>query len=236
VAGVEEGRAIFENIRKFLTYILSSNVPELVPYLAFAFGGAPLALTVIQILAVDLGTDMVPALGLGAERPDAGVLQKPPRSRADRLLSAGLLTRAYVFLGSLEAAAAMAAFFVFLLGRGWQWGDQLPSDDRVYRAATTACLTAIVLMQVVNVHLCRTRRRSIRSERFLSNHLVTAGIVIELGVILLIDYTRAGNALFDTAPIPLTTWLFVLPFAAAMLGLEELRKWVVRRRHVARTV
>ena len=69
---IEEGRAVFENIRKFLTYILTSNVPELVPYLAFAFARVPLALTIIQILAVDLGTDMVPALGLGAEPPDPG--------------------------------------------------------------------------------------------------------------------------------------------------------------------
>ena len=230
VEGVEEGRAIFENIRKFLTYILTSNVPELVPYLAFAFGGAPLALTVVQILAVDLGTDMVPALGLGAEPPDAGAMRKPPRSRADRLLTAGLLMRAYLFLGLLEATAAMAVFFFFLLGRGWQWGQQLSSDDPVYRAATTACLTAIVLMQVVNVHVCRTRRRSLRSERLLSNRLITAGILLELGLILVIDYTRQGNALFGTAPIPVTTWLFVIPCAAAMLGLEELRKWVVRFR------
>jgi magnesium-transporting ATPase (P-type) len=236
VEGVEEGRAIFENIRKFLTYILTSNVPELVPYLAFAFGGVPLALTVIQILAVDLGTDMVPALGLGAEPPDAGVMRKPPRSRADRLLTAGLLTRAYVLLGSLEAAAAMAAFFFFLLGSGWQWGQELSSDDPVYRAATTSCLTAIVIMQVVNVHACRTRRRSLRSERLLSNRLITAGILIELGLILLIDYTREGNALFGTAPIPFAVWLFVIPFAAAMLGLEELRKWIVRRQKPAAVV
>ena len=67
VNAIEEGRAVFENIRKFLTYILTSNIPELVPYLAFAFARVPLALTVMQILAVDLGTDMVPALGLGAE-------------------------------------------------------------------------------------------------------------------------------------------------------------------------
>ena len=229
VEGIEEGRAIFENIRKFLTYILTSNVPELVPYLAFAFGGVPLALTVVQILAVDLGTDLVPALGLGTEPPDAGVMRKPPRSRDDRLLTAGLLTRAYVFLGSLEAVAAMATFFFTLFAIGWQWGEKLSADDRIYRAATTACLTAIVLMQVVNVHLCRTRRRSLRSERLLSNRLITAGILVELGLIVLIDYTTAGNALFGTAPIALTVWLFVIPFAAAMLALEELRKWVVRR-------
>jgi len=84
VDAVEEGRAVCENIRKFLTYILTSNVPELIPYLAFAFARVPLALTVMQILAVDLGTDMVPALGLGAEPPDSGAMRRPPRTRQDR--------------------------------------------------------------------------------------------------------------------------------------------------------
>ena len=228
VDAVEEGRAVFENIRKFLTYILTSNIPELVPYLAFAFARLPLALTVIQILAVDLGTDMVPALGLGAEPPDVGVMQKPPRTRDDRLLTTGLLVRAYLFLGIMEAVAAMAAFVGVLVAGGWQWGDELSTTDALYRQATTACLTAIVLMQVVNVHLCRSRRVSLFTIPLLGNRLITAGIVTELGVILLIVYTAIGNRLFGTAPIPSWVWLGVLPLGLAMLGLEELRKTVVR--------
>jgi magnesium-transporting ATPase (P-type) len=228
VNGIEEGRAVFENIRKFLTYILTSNIPELVPYLAFAFARVPLALTIIQILAVDLGTDMVPALGLGAEPPDPGVMQRSPRRREDRLLTPGLLVRAYVFLGSSQAIAAMAAFFFVLFGAGWEWGQALPADSTTYRQATTACLTAIVLMQVVNVHLCRSRRTSVFSVSSFSNRLITAGIVTEIVVILLIDYTPIGHALFGTAPITWTAWVFVLPFAMAMLLLEEGRKAFVR--------
>jgi magnesium-transporting ATPase (P-type) len=214
VDAVEEGRAVFENIRKFLTYILTSNVPELVPYLAFTFAGVPLALTIIQILAVDLGTDMVPALGLGAEPPDPGVMRRPPRTRRDRLLTPGLLVRAYLFLGVLEASAAMAAFFFVLIGGGWQWGVPLAPTDMLYRQATTACLTAIVVMQVVNVHLCRSRRRSILSRPLFENRLIWAGIVAALVLILLIDYTGPGNALFGTAPIGYGAWTFVLPFRA----------------------
>jgi calcium-translocating P-type ATPase len=230
VAAIEEGRAVFENIRKFLTYILTSNIPELVPYLAFAFARLPLALTIIQILAVDLGTDMVPALGLGADPPDSGVMQRPPRTRDDRLLTGWLLVRAYLFLGVMEAIGAMAAFVFVLAGAGWRWGDQLAPTDLAYRQATTACLTAIVLMQVVNVHLCRSRRVSLYSIPVFNNHLITAGILAELGLILLIDYTAVGNSLFGTAPIPAAVWLFILPFAVGMLGLEELRKEAVRRR------
>ena len=228
VAAVEEGRAIFENIRKFLTYILTSNIPELVPYLAFAFLRLPLALTVIQILAVDLGTDMVPALGLGAEKPDGGVMRRPPRTRQDRLLTPGLLVRAYLFLGSLEALGAMGAFLLVLLGAGWHWGDVLSPGDAVYRQATTACLTAIVLMQVVNVHLCRSRQKSIIARPLFENDLITVGVIAEVALILLIDYTPVGNAVFGTSPIGLWVWLSAVPFALAMLMLEEARKAVVR--------
>ena len=94
VAAIEEGRAVFANIRNFLTYILTSNVPELIPYLAFVIFRIPLPLTIIQILAVDLGTDMLPALGLGAEKPAPDIMKAPPRSRADRLLNWPLLARA----------------------------------------------------------------------------------------------------------------------------------------------
>jgi magnesium-transporting ATPase (P-type) len=230
VEAVEEGRTVFENIGKFLTYILTSNVPELIPYLAFAFARLPLALTVIQILAVDLGTDMLPALGLGAELPDARVMQRPPRSRQDRLLTPGLLVRAYLLLGAFEAAAAMAAFFFVLAAAGWHWGQELSMSDMLYRQATTACLTAIVLMQVVNVHLCRSRRTSIVSRPLFGNTLITAGIVAEVGLILVIDYTAPGNAVFGTAAIGYEAWLGVLPFAVAMLACEEARKAFVRWR------
>ena len=228
VDAVEEGRTVFENIRKFLTYILTSNVPELVPYLAFAFARVPLALTVVQILAVDLGTDMVPALGLGAERPDPDVMRRPPRSRQDRLLTPGLMVRAYAFLGALEAAAAMGAFFFVLHGGGWQWGEALAAGDVLYREATTACLTAIVVMQIANVLLCRSRRKSLLAEPLFQNRLLWAGITAEVVLILLINYSGPGQAIFGTAPVGVEVWLVVLPFAAAMILLEEGRKAAAR--------
>lgn len=216
VSAVEEGRAVYDNIRKFLTYILTSNVPELVPYLAFAFLRMPLALTILQILAVDLGTDLVPALGLGAEKPDPGVMTRPPRSRHDRVITPGLLLRAYGFLGVCEAIAAMATFRFVLAREG-------------YVEATTACLGAIVVTQIVNVYLCRCDRASVLATARPRNPLIAAGIGIEIVLILLITYTPLGHAIFSTAPIGATAWLFMLPFAAAMLAAEELRKWLVRR-------
>ena len=229
VAAIEEGRAVFENIRKFLTYILSSNIPELVPYLAFVLFRIPLPLTIIQILAVDLGTDMLPALALGAEKPDPAVMQRPPRAPNERLLSWGLIARAYLFLGVLEAAAAMLAFFFVLDAAGWHYGQLLDRFDPVYLQATSACLATIVVMQVINVFLCRHPRRSLLACGFGGNGYLWLGIVAELAVIVLILYTPSGNWLFGTAPIDGTTWLLAIACAALMCVLEELRKLSIRR-------
>ena len=229
VAAIEEGRAVFENIRKFLTYILSSNIPELVPYLAFVLFRIPLPLTIIQILAVDLGTDMLPALALGAEKPDPAVMQRPPRAPTERLLSWGLIARAYLFLGVLEAAAAMLAFFFVLDAAGWHYGQLLDRFDPVYLQATSACLATIVVMQVINVFLCRHPRRSLLACGFGGNGYLWLGIVAELAVIVLILYTPSGNWLFGTAPIGGTTWLLAIACAALMCVLEELRKLSIRR-------
>jgi magnesium-transporting ATPase (P-type) len=229
VNAVEEGRAVFQNIRKFLTYVLVHNVAELVPYLAFALFRIPLPLTPIQALSIDMGTDSLTALGLGVERPDPEVMRQPPRSPSERLLNLPLALRAYFFLGVFEATAAMAAFFFVLHGAGWTYGQSLTASDPVYLSATAACLSAIIVMQIVNVYLCRSSVRSAFSTRFFDNRLIVGGVVLEIALILLIDYTPWGNLILGTAPIPGEVWLFVIPFAAGMLTLEELRKWIVRR-------
>ncbi len=229
VAAIEEGRAVFDNIRKFLTYILSSNIPELIPYLAFVLFKIPLPLTIMQILAVDLGTDMLPALGLGVEKPDASAMNKPPRSYKETLIDWRLLARAYGFLGLLEAVAAMAAFFFVLHRGGWDYGEILSNHNPLYLQATTACLSAIIMMQIVNVFICKQRQRGLLATSFLDNKLILSGIVLEIALILTIVYTPWGNALFGTAPIDTAVWLFTLPFALGMLLLEEFRKWLVRR-------
>lgn len=233
VAAIEEGRAVFANIRKFLTYILTSNIPELVPYVCFVLFKIPLPLTIIQILAVDLGTDMLPALALGAEPARPDTMQIPPRPRHERLLDWKLITRAYLWLGVLQAAGAMAAFFFVLKSGGWHHGQPLGHQDPLYLQATTACLTTIVVMQVANLILCRHPSDSALRSRFLGNPLIFAGIATELILILLIDYTSFGNHWFGTAPIPGSVWLLAISLAMGMFIAEELRKFV--QRHIHRT-
>ena len=225
VAAIEEGRAVYDNIRKFLSYILTSAVPELVPYLFFALFNIPLPLTIIQILAVDLGTDMLPALGLGTNPPAQGIMTRPPKGRNERLLNWPLLLRAYLFLGLLEASAAMTAYYLVLHNGGWAWGEALGIHDTLYQQATTACLASIIIMQIVNVFLCKTPDRTLFGSAIFSNRLILWGVTLEIILILVIIYTPWGQMIFGTAPIPLSIWLFMLPFGAAMLLLEEVRKW-----------
>jgi magnesium-transporting ATPase (P-type) len=233
VNAVEEGRAVYENIRKFLTYVLVHNVAELVPYLGFVLFKIPLALTPIQALAIDMGTDSLTALGLGVEPPAPRVMQRPPRPRDERLMNWPLALRAYLFLGPIVAAAAMAAFFFVLRTAGWNYGQELSPHDPVYLQATTACLTAIIAMQIANVFLCRSASRSLFATGLLGNRLILWGVMLEIAMILLINHAPWVNVLLGTSPVAGAVWLLIVPFAAALLVLEELRKWIVRRRQTS---
>jgi sodium/potassium-transporting ATPase subunit alpha len=232
VNAIEEGRAVFENIRNFTTYIFASNIPELIPYIGYILFGIPLPLTIMQILAVDLGTDMFPALALGAEKPTPDIMQRPPRPKSEHLLTKGMLTRAYLFLGILEATAGMAAYFFVMYGGGWSWGQPLATTSTLYLQATTACLAGIIVTQIANVFACRSATISIFTLGLFSNRLVLAGIGFELLLAALIIYTPPGNTLFACTPINLNVWLLLIPFALLLLGCDETRKYFVRRRGV----
>jgi sodium/potassium-transporting ATPase subunit alpha len=191
----------------------------------------PLALTIPQVLAVDLGTDMIPALGLGTERPLAGVMEVPPRPRTERLLNLPLLLRTYLFLGVIEAVVAMGGFFLYLYGHGWTWDTPLDWSTPLYKEATTVTFAGIVLAQVANVFACRSDRLSIRRLGWFTNPLIVWGVVTELILLMLITYTPVGNDIFGTSPLPL--WIYG-PLALGALTLllaEEGRKILVNRRH-----
>jgi magnesium-transporting ATPase (P-type) len=204
-------------------------VPELVPYLAFVLFRIPLALTIIQILAVDLGTDMLPALGLGAEKPAPDLMRQPPRKHGEKLIDWRLLARAYLFLGPMQAVAAMAAFWFVLSRAGWEAGTVLDRHDPLYMQGTTACLAAIIVMQIVNVFICKTAGLRWSPRSLLDNRLLLCGVALEVVLIVLIVYTAPGQALFGTAALNAAAWLFMLPFAIAMLLIEVVRRAMMRR-------
>lgn len=229
VNAVEEGRAVYDNIKKFITYIFASNIPEAVPYLAYILLRIPLPLTIIQILAVDLGTDMLPALALGAEKPTPGVMKQPPRQLKERLLDFPLIVRSYLFLGPIEAIACMFGFFWVLYNGGWVWGTMLPPTNVLYQQATTACLTAIIITQIGNVFACRLSKESVFRFGMFTNKLIFGGIAFEILLQLFIVYHPFGNKIFSTHPISLNTWLILLPFALLLFSAEEVRKLIMRK-------
>ena len=229
VGAVEEGRAVYDNIRRFITYIFASNIPEIIPFILFVTLGIPLPLTILQILAIDLGTDIVPALALGLEPPEADVMDRPPRPRGRRLLDFPLLARAYFFLGPIEAAVGMLAYYYAYYQNGWRPGQVLPASGREYVFATTMVLASIVIMQIGNGFAVRTERTSILQKGFFSNRFYLFGIVTELVIIAILVYVPFLQPIFNTSPLKITDWLFLFAFSPTILIADEIRKWIARR-------
>ena len=204
--------------------MLTHNVAELVPYLAFGLFGIPLPLTPIQALSIDMATDSPTALGLGVEPPNPTAMRLPPRPQDERLLSGPLAFRAYLVLGVIEAAAAIAAYFFVLSQGGWHFGEALTASDPLYRSATAACLSAIIMMQIVNVFLCRSSVRSLFATGAGGNRLILWGAARELALLIAVNYAPLANVILDTAPVPPALWPLLAPFGVGMLALEEARK------------
>ena len=229
VAAVRQGRSTYDNVGKFVTYIFASNVPELVPFLVAVFFRVPLPLTVMQILAVDLGTDLLPALALGAEEPEPGLMDRPPRPRTQRLLDGRRLALAYGFLGMVEAALSLGGFFWVYALAGWHPGEPLPAGGALYTRATTMTFAGIVAAQIGNVFACRTQRESVLRVGLFGNRLVLAGIAAELAILLALVHVPFLARTFGFAPLRPGEWGVLLLYPPILLGLEELRKAWVRR-------
>jgi len=233
VRAIEEGRGVYSNIKKFLTYILNSNMPEAAPSAVFLVsrGGIPLPLTVMQILTIDLGTDMLPALGLGTDLPEPGIMDKPPRSKSERLLNKKIFVKAFLWYGMLESAIAMCAYFYVNLLNGWPH-IPLAVSGLVYRQATTMTLAAIVFCQIGVVMNVRTEKQSVFKVGLFSNKRVVQGIIFEILLISAIIYVPFLQGLFQTAAIGLKDWLFLIVLPVPMILLDEIRKAISRRQHL----
>jgi Ca2+-transporting ATPase len=218
VAAIEEGRATWANVRKFLAYIFTSNVPELAPFVAMMVLGVPPALGILLILAIDLGTDMLPALALGAEPPEPGLMDRPPRARQHRLLDAGVLVRAYAVLGVVEAAVALGGFGAAHVLQGGTLatlraatagllaGTAPPEIAAAQAVAVTATFAAIVCAQVGNVLACRSETIPASAVHAPRGPLLAVGIAVELVILVAVVYAPPLQRLLGTAPLPLAAW------------------------------
>jgi magnesium-transporting ATPase (P-type) len=230
VAGIEQGRATFANIRRFLTYHLTDNVAELTPFIVWAVSGGqfPLAIGVLQILALDLGTDTLSAVALGAEPPARHLLEDPPIS--GRLLNATVARRAFGVLGPTIAVGAMAAFVLSFVAAGWTPGDPFPTGHALYAASGAAFMT-IVIAQTANAFACRSSTRWPGALGWTTNRLLIPAASIELAFSLAVLLVAPiADELGHTNP-PLVGWLVALASAGALIAVDAADKhWRRTRR------
>ncbi|WP_461213326.1 cation-translocating P-type ATPase [Lacticaseibacillus sp. GG6-2] len=231
VAAIEEGRTVYANLRKFLTYILTSNVPEAIPSVLFLLsrGLIPLPMTVMQILTVDLGTDMLPALGLGAERAEPGVMQQPPRKRNAHLLNRAVTIKAFAWYGLLASLISTGAYFFVNWQHGWPHVALLASGTG-YARATTMVLGAIVFFQIANALNCRTQTISVFKAGLFSNRRIWYGIVFEILLLVLLTTVPLFQGLFNTTTLKATDWLLLAAIPIPVFLIEEARKTFLRWR------
>jgi magnesium-transporting ATPase (P-type) len=227
-AAVRLGRSVYQNIRKFLVYLFSHNIAELVPILAATFVGFPLVpISAIQILAIDLGSDVLPALALGAEPPEADVMDRPPRSRREPLFSAAVVGR-FLFLGAIQSVGVCAVFFWHIHASGIPF-SHFTRETPAYREAITMVQAGIVVSQFFNAQAVRTDRQSIFQVGPLSNPSLVAAGCAGVAFMAAISYLPALQSVFNTAPLTATDWAVLTGLGTLPLIADEARKWWLRR-------
>jgi P-type Ca2+ transporter type 2C len=234
VHAVELGRSVYRNIQKFVVYLFSHNIGELVPILVATFVGFPLVpLTALQVLAIDLGSDVMPGLALGADRPEPGIMDQPPRPRAERLFSARVVHR-FLFLGTVQAIWVTAAFF-WRIHTAHIPFSQFTSENPVYREAITMTQAGIVVSQFFNGFAVRTEEQSVFRAGLLSNRPLIWAELLGIGIMAAISYLPPLQSVFNTAPLSLADWLILVAGGLILLAASEVTKALVRRARSART-
>lgn len=227
VAAIEQGRSTFANIRRFLTYHLADNVAELAPFVVWALsaGHFPLAIGVLQVLALDIGTDVFPALALGAEPPSTNALQRPPVR--GRLLNRRVMVRAFLVLGLVEATITLLAFVGSFVADGWRPGMPFP-DGRTVLVASGAAFTAIVLGQAANAFACRSATRPVWMTAGRSNPLLVVAVLTELALLALLLFVPPIARLLGHAPPSVAGFALAAVAVPAVVVADTAYKWLTR--------
>lgn len=229
VAGVEQGRATYVNIRRFLTYHLTDNVAELSPFLVWALSGGqfPLAIGVLQIIALDLGTDTLSAVALGAEPPAKHLLEGPPVR--GRLMNGTVLRRAFGILGPLEALLTLTAFVVSLVALGWRPGEPFPTGPDLMAASGAAFMT-VVLAQTANAFACRSSTKWPGALGWTTNRLLVVAVLVELAFSLLVLWWPAVADILGHANPPLAGWAVAVASMPILIAVDAADKAFRARR------
>merc|ERR1712117_435721 len=253
VVGVEEGRLIFDNLKKSIAYTLTSNIPEISPFLIFILADVPLPLGTVTILCIDLGTDMVPAISMAYEKAESDIMKRPPRNPfTDKLVNERLISMAYGQIGMIQASAGFFVYFVIMAENGFlpgylfgirkAWDSQAINDledsygqEWTYRdrkvleyTCHTAFFVSIVIVQWADLIICKTRMNSV-FQQGMKNHFLNFGLVFETCLAAFLCYTPGMDKGLRMYPLYFNWWLPALPFSLLIFCYDETRKYLLRR-------
>ncbi|XP_031949006.1 sodium/potassium-transporting ATPase subunit alpha-2 isoform X5 [Ammospiza nelsoni] len=253
VTGVEEGRLIFDNLKKSIAYTLTSNIPEITPFLLFIIANIPLPLGTVTILCIDLGTDMVPAISLAYEAAESDIMKRQPRNpRSDKLVNERLISMAYGQIGMIQALGGFFTYFVILAENGFLPGTllgiRLAWDDRskndledsygqewtyeqrkvVEFTCHTAFFASIVVVQWADLIICKTRRNSV-FQQGMKNKILIFGLLEETALAAFLSYCPGMGVALRMYPLKVTWWFCAFPYSLLIFAYDEVRKLILRR-------
>jgi len=253
VTGVEEGRLIFDNLKKSIAYTLTSNIPEITPFLVFMCFSVPLPLGTVTILCIDLGTDLLPAISLAYEQAENDIMKRNPRNKfTDKLVNERLISMAYGQIGMIQALAGFVCYCVIMMQNGFLpqdlmglrvWWDDKANQNLedsfgqewsysqrkiVEFTCHTMFFTAIVIVQWADVLICKTRRLSI-FQQGMKNKILIAGLMEETLLAAFLAYCPGTDAMLRMYPLEWTWWFVPMPFSLIIFTYDEIRKTLIRR-------
>merc|ERR1719320_492435 len=253
VTGVEEGRLIFDNLKKSIAYTLTSNIPEISPFLFFMCASVPLPLGTVTILCIDLGTDMVPAISMAYEQAESDIMKRQPRDPFnDKLVNQRLISMAYGQIGMIQALAGFFTYFVIMAENGFlphylfglreQWDSKAindltdsygqewtyPDRKKLEYPCHTAFFVSIVIVQWADIIICKTRRNSIVHQG-MKNWVLNFGIVFETTLAAFLSYTPGMDKGLRMYPLKFYWWFPAVPFSALIFVYDEIRRFILRR-------
>jgi len=252
VTGVEEGRLIFDNLKKSIAYTLTSNIPEISPFLLFILADIPLPLGTVTILCIDLGTDMVPAISMAYEEAESDIMKRMPRNPfTDKLVNERLISVAYGMIGMIQAAAGFFVYLVIMAENGFlpdkllglreawdssavndledSYGQEWTYKDRKILEYTchTAFFASIVVVQWADLIICKTRKNSV-FQQGMTNWIMNFGLCFETILAAFLSYTPGMDKGLKMYPLKLNWWFPAIPFSILIFVFDELRKWILR--------
>ncbi|XP_049869369.1 sodium/potassium-transporting ATPase subunit alpha-B-like [Pectinophora gossypiella] len=250
VLGVQEGRRIFDNLKKVIAYTLTSNTPEMLPFVLYACLGMPLPLTLLLILVINVGTDLLPAMSLAYEASEEDIMSIPPRKLTDHLVNRVMIFMAYFQVGMIQFFAGMFSYFVvfadegffpsslFFIRSAWETPTKSVMDSfgrhwffqdrkRVERKAQTAYFVSVCWTQISDVIICKTRRISLL-KKGMHNHVLNVSIVVDLIAAVAVTYLPFCNEIFSTEPLNWYDFLLSVPYMILMILGDEIRRYVIR--------